>query len=234
MSRKLAEKGRQASRTEVCSKKHQKWLEMAIRPKFDYSEGRDKPMQQGKGGFRGDAAHMAKMRDARGPCKSIPLFSRIARLSMPEPNTGCWIWIGYCDDEGYGHIGVKKEDGHRTTRPAHVVSYEIAVGNVPLGLELDHICRVTSCVNPHHLEPVAHRENLMRGNTLAAQNVNKTHCIHGHEFTQENTRITTSKHRRCRICDRILAYMGYYRKRNLTPPNGPNFKPGEKKVATPK
>jgi hypothetical protein len=48
-------------------------------------------------------------------------------------------------------------DGH--TIEAHTASYRLFVGSVPGGLELDHLCRVRSCVNPDHLEAVPHAVN---------------------------------------------------------------------------
>lgn len=73
-------------------------------------------------------------------------------------DTPCWIWKGRTDRLGYGRIRYEKR-----TRLVHDVSWEIANGAVPDGLELDHLCRNTSCVNPSHLEPVTHAENMRRG-----------------------------------------------------------------------
>ena len=83
---------------------------------------------------------------------------RFERLTVPEPNSGCLIWLGAVSGDGYGSI---KIDGH--ARCAHVVNYEREKGPVPEGMELDHLCRVRLCVNPDHLEPVAHQLNVLRG-----------------------------------------------------------------------
>lgn len=111
-----------------------------------------------------------------------------------ERTDTCWLWTAPCDREGYGRFA---------GRNAHRVAYEALVGPVPHGLELDHLCRVRECCNPSHLEPVTHAENVRRGDSPAALNMAKTHCIHGHEFTEANTRIATDGHRKCRACDRI-------------------------------
>jgi hypothetical protein len=45
---------------------------------------------------------------------------------------------------------------------AHRWAYEHFVGPIPEGLEIDHGCFVHACVNPGHLEPVTHQENVRR------------------------------------------------------------------------
>jgi hypothetical protein len=82
--------------------------------------------------------------------------------------------------------------------------WEHLVGPVPDGLELDHLCRNPGCVNPDHLEPVTHKENMLRGFNPSATNARKTHCHKGHFFDAENTYIATTGARRCRTCLREL------------------------------
>lgn len=72
--------------------------------------------------------------------------------------TGCWLWRGADNPDGYGCV---HHSGR--TRSAHVVQYEATHGPVPAGFELDHKCRNRRCVNPSHLEPVPHNENVRRG-----------------------------------------------------------------------
>ena len=84
---------------------------------------------------------------------------------------------------------------------AHRMIYELLVGPIPDGLEIDHLCRNRGCVNPGHMEPVTHRENLMRGDTVAAANPAKTHCIRGHPYDDENT-YRYGSHRYCRACNK--------------------------------
>ncbi len=69
----------------------------------------------------------------------------------------CWIWQGAKDRHGYGHASA----GGRTKK-AHRVLYERIRGSIPDGLVLDHLCRNPPCVNPEHLEPVTHFENMRR------------------------------------------------------------------------
>jgi hypothetical protein len=118
---------------------------------------------------------------------------------------GCWEWIAGLDSNGYGQFWVK---GHNSR--AHRTVWEEVVGVIPDGLHLDHLCRNIKCVNPDHLEPVTCRENLLRGNTANARNVLKTHCSKGHEFTDENTYVSTSGKRKCRECNRVMWRAAYY------------------------
>jgi hypothetical protein len=87
-----------------------------------------------------------------------PLDQRIEFHMTPEPNTGCWLWTGTVMPAGYGTMKVGGQQ-----RLAHRVAYEAFIGPVPDGLVLDHLCRVRSCVNPWHLQPVTNRENILRG-----------------------------------------------------------------------
>ena len=104
----------------------------------------------------------------------------------------CWSWLGFVKPNGYGTVGFGQRVLH-----AHRVVYEAVVGPIPEGLELDHLCRVRHCVNPDHLEPVAHAENMRRAVEA------RTHCSHGHEFTDDNTYIQPADGARvCRTCVR--------------------------------
>jgi hypothetical protein len=80
------------------------------------------------------------------------------------------------------------------------VAYELAIGPIPEGLTIDHLCRNRGCVNPAHLEAVTNRTNLLRGDGIAALNARKTHCKRGHEFTPENTYVWREGTRACRAC----------------------------------
>lgn len=109
----------------------------------------------------------------------------------------CWWWTGQQNGHGYGLIRV----GRRKLM-AHRVVYEMRVGAIPNGFQLDHLCRNRACVNPTHLEPVIPRTNVLRGVGHSAVNASKTHCIHGHKFTAENTYIDPRGYRACRTCAR--------------------------------
>jgi hypothetical protein len=115
-----------------------------------------------------------------------------------EKTESCWVWTAGRFTEGYGGFRV---DGR--TRRAHRVAYELLIGPIAHGLVLDHLCGNPSCVNPAHLEPVTNRLNVLRGSGHTAVNARKTHCIHGHEFTPQNTYRDRRAKRHCVECGRI-------------------------------
>jgi hypothetical protein len=129
-----------------------------------------------------------------------PLAERFAEKWTPEPNSGCWLWTASLTTAGYGSIGV----GAGRTRNAHIVSWNLHRGDVPDGLELDHLCRNRACVNPDHLEPVTGRENVRRG-LLGVLAVKPTNCPQGHEYTPENTSFTKRGWMYCDQCKRDKA-----------------------------
>jgi hypothetical protein len=126
----------------------------------------------------------------------------------PDAN-GCWLWTGYLTPDGYGRFQLD-----RSSRVAHRVGYEIYVGPISEGLELDHLCRVRHCVNPEHLEAVTHDENLRRGE-IGTYNAVKTHCKRGHALTGGNLYPKDGR-RHCRAC-RTLASRRARAKRVSTP-----------------
>lgn len=109
----------------------------------------------------------------------------------------CWEWTAARDPHGYGRYW---QDGGM--RLAHRVSYQLLIGAIPDGASLDHLCRNTSCVNPDHLEPVSHVENVRRGRSGARMR-EKTECPRGHPYSGENLRIGKRRGERyCRECHR--------------------------------
>lgn len=129
---------------------------------------------------------------------------------------GCLLYVGTrsgrgCGYDGYGRVLHKGKHLY-----AHRAMYEIERGVIPDGLTIDHLCRVTACVNPAHMEVVTRRENILRGNTLAAKNAAKTHCKHGHPLNGANLIIDSEGARACRTCRR-RAWTKNNRKRRASP-----------------
>lgn len=118
---------------------------------------------------------------------------RVQRWTV-DPATGCWLW-DRPKTHGYGQVWW---DG--TNRRAHRVIYELLVGPIPVGLQIDHLCRTPACVNPAHLEPVTARENTLRSLSPTAVNARKSHCQNGHPFDEANTLVRREGFRVCRIC----------------------------------
>jgi hypothetical protein len=102
-------------------------------------------------------------------------------------------------------VGGKQHKAHRLT-------YELAKGAIPEGFHVDHLCEMTLCCNPDHLEAKLPEKNILRSSNPAAVNARKTHCINGHEFNGDNTYVRGDGSRSCRTCQR--EYMGNRRKEN--------------------
>lgn len=111
-----------------------------------------------------------------------------------NPKTDCWEWLRSITPKGYGYF----ETGNDTR--AHRAYYKAFRGDIPQNLQLDHLCRTRSCVNPAHLDVVSSKENTMRGVGDAARNARKTHCKRGHEFKGTNLRIAPRGEGAKRIC----------------------------------
>jgi hypothetical protein len=108
---------------------------------------------------------------------------------------GCWPWTGRLLRSGYAQI---KVEGRNLM--AHRFAYEDAVGPIPEGMTLDHLCRVRSCCRPSHLEPVTPRENTLRGESMAAIHARRDCCVNGHMYMPENTLTYPGRPRVCREC----------------------------------
>ena len=114
----------------------------------------------------------------------------ILRSKVRVINTGyetdCWVWQGPTTRDGYGKYG---------NAYAHRAAYELFHGDIDPELQLDHLCRHTTCVNHQHLEPVSADENMRR------QGQAVTHCTNGHLYTPDTTYIAPKTgHRQCRTC----------------------------------
>ena len=167
----------------------------------------------------GQEAGISPRRGRRGtgkprPRLRRPIMDRLMEKRRIEEN-GCWIWTGKLmtgTAAGYGRIHY---DGKNTT--VHRIAYELFVGPIPDGLQIDHHCENRSCFNPEHLEAVTSEVNTARGNSWAGINKRKTECKRGHEFNDENTgwrprsmgRVGMTRF--CKVCAKLYYHETYER-----------------------
>ncbi|PYQ25660.1 MAG: HNH endonuclease [Acidobacteria bacterium] len=122
---------------------------------------------------------------------------------IEQSPTGCWLYTGGIGDHGYARFYLPRRGSKRPRlRWGHQVAYELFIGSVPAGRQLDHTCRVRHCINPTHVEPVTQKINLLRGVGFSAINARKTHCPEGHPYDSLNTWHRQTGARRCRTCHR--------------------------------
>lgn len=149
--------------------------------------------------FQVKRCRLGKARFCSRRCRGLNEASNPQERFWPrvQKTDTCWLWTGAADHFGYGRFG---HNGRVVL--THRFSYESVRGPVPAGTELDHLCRNPRCVNPAHLEPVSHRENVVRG-----ARANKETCRNGHPMTPENITAWSARngHKTCKLCvaDRV-------------------------------
>jgi hypothetical protein len=143
---------------------------------------------------------------SRPPKPVAELFwAKVDRCGPQE----CWPWLAAHTDDGYGRFAF----GPRAARHkvgAHRFAYELLVGPIPEGLQLDHLCHNRRCCNVAHLEPVDGKTNVNRGRHANAE---KTHCPAGHPYNQGNTGRRTSGRRWCKTCDQARSRASHQRRK---------------------
>ena len=122
-----------------------------------------------------------------------------------KPETPCILWGGELNSSGYGRLRFKKA-GRRWSYMAHRIAFERETGMaIPDGMQLDHLCRVHSCVNHEHLEVVTPTVNKLRGISICANEARQIACKNGHPLTGENLG-ADSGGRRCKRCQRVTKW----------------------------
>jgi hypothetical protein len=130
------------------------------------------------------------------PVDPVDRFWTYVDKETARTSTGCWLWTGPLVSNGYARHSAQNQQVL-----AHRFAYELLVGPIPEGLQLDHVwargCRHLHCVNPAHLEPVTGAENVRR-----AERTRRTHCPQGHLYDETNTywRKDRPGNRQCRAC----------------------------------
>lgn len=129
--------------------------------------------------------------------RGASLQDRFDRLTFPEPNSGCLLWIGATTKAGYG---IMKIDGR--TVPATHVALELAGLARPSDLFACHKCDNPSCVRHDHLFWGSHDANMADQKAKARHWATRaTACKQGHAWTPENTRIGADGRKNCRTCE---------------------------------
>lgn len=120
---------------------------------------------------------------------------------VTERPDGCWDWRGHHIRTGYAVVSLPREGRkHAPKMTAHRLAYELFVGPVDPDLDADHLCFNRGCVNPAHVEPVTHKENIRRMPGLFGQRARATHCQRGHDLSMTATFDKGDGRRRCRTC----------------------------------
>lgn len=129
----------------------------------------------------------------------MTLAQRFENRYIPVPESGCWLWLGPLDRDGYGHIW----SGPRPW-PAHRVSLELRGVEIPQGLVVDHLCRERSCVNPDHLHICTVKENTLAPHSKcpAVANLAKERCPRCRgEYSVRPHNTVRGGNRRCKSCE---------------------------------
>jgi hypothetical protein len=121
---------------------------------------------------------------------AVPETVRGRFVSRVAFGDGCWEWLACKTRDGYGQF---RFEGR--SQRTHRLAYAWFIGSAPEGTELDHVCRNRRCLRPDHLEPVTHRENVLRGTGSPAEQAKQTSCRRGHPLT-----LGTAGKRYCKTC----------------------------------
>lgn len=143
------------------------------------------------------------------------ILERLESMSIPEPMSGCWLWLKAVNSTHRRHPGYRSAQRpvmrfNGKTVSASRVTWMAYNGEIPAGLSVCHHCDNSLCVNPDHLYVATHQQNMhdaqRRGRLAGNGNPQGENCSQGHPFTPENTRWRANRGRPLRVCrtsDRI-------------------------------
>lgn len=120
--------------------------------------------------------------------------------SVVIDEAGCWIWQKGKNQYGYGQIRLDKKRWL-----VHRLTYTLFVGEIPEGMDIDHLCRVRDCCNPSHLEPVDRKTNLVRGEHPNMQAHREGRCARGHVVNADTASPRSDGRLKCRECTNARA-----------------------------
>lgn len=154
-----------------------------------------------------------------------PLLDRFVDF-ITLTKSGCWNWTAFKDKWGYAQITERIGPGKKRTLRAARASYELFIGDIPDDpalrdtpdeITIDHICKNMWCVNPNHLQLLTRSLNSIEGG--ARHHAIKTHCPHGHEYSQANTQVRKLPNgrfgRSCRECKRLSVLVSSHKRKGL-------------------
>lgn len=114
---------------------------------------------------------------------------------------GCWRWTGEITHNGYGRLLLSSSGNRHVRMQAHKWIARQVFGEFGDDMQVDHLCKTRSCVNPAHLEVVTAKENNRRSGSPSAGKARQTHCIRGHDFADPAILyVTPDGRRQCRPC----------------------------------
>lgn len=140
-------------------------------------------------------------------------IARFERYVSPEPNSGCWLWLGAANQKGRGTFSYGGRRPKGRVELHHRFAYLVEHGDIPEGLSVLHRCDVPLCCNPAHLFVGTQADNVSdmmekgrhRLTAVPLANSEKSHCLHGHPLNGDNLWIRADGSRICKACRARIA-----------------------------